>query len=562
MGARRGRARGEGLGRRGIWPRGGRRDAGACAAARPGGAGPERVERSTRATLAPGELFVGLPGEHADGGALRGAGARRRAPGACWSRPSTRAAAARGRLRGGAVLVARRTRSAALQALARAWRRELRVRGAMVVGDHRLDRQDLDEGHPRGAAGGSACAWRRARRTSTPRSACRWRCWARRRTREVLVLEMAMRGRGPDRGADGDRASRTSGVIVNVGPAHLELLGSLEAIAAAKAELIAGLRAGRERGGARGRAAAGAASARGPARRSRSATGGDVAAGGAPRGRVGADRRRAASEIDAAPVVLARRTTCATCCAAVAAARRARGHAARATCDVRFSAHARRSASSCPAGWCSIDDCYNANPMSMRAAIDDLAETAPGARAWRCSATCSSSGAEAPRLHREIGAHARARGRRAAGHGRPAGGRDRARRSAASSRGADARRGRGAARRAAARGRHGAREGLARRRPGARGRALGRRGAAGCALPGEARGRRSGGAALNGPDSLRGHGRAADLHLPQPQVHRVPAQARVRPAHPRGRPAGPPSEGRHADDGRDHHLPRGLGRRS
>ena len=35
------------------------------------------------------------------------------------------------------------------------------------------------------------------------------------------------------------------GVIVNVGPAHLELLGSLEAIAAAKAELIAGLRPGR-----------------------------------------------------------------------------------------------------------------------------------------------------------------------------------------------------------------------------------------------------------------------------------------------------------------------------
>ncbi len=40
-----------------------------------------------------------------------------------------------------------------------------------------------------------------------------------------------------------------SGVIVNVGPAHLELLGSLEAIAAAKAELIAGLAAGRDCGG-------------------------------------------------------------------------------------------------------------------------------------------------------------------------------------------------------------------------------------------------------------------------------------------------------------------------
>ena len=34
------------------------------------------------------------------------------------------------------------------------------------------------------------------------------------------------------------------GVIVNVGPVHLELLGSIEAIAAAKAELIAGIASG------------------------------------------------------------------------------------------------------------------------------------------------------------------------------------------------------------------------------------------------------------------------------------------------------------------------------
>ena len=52
------------------------------------------------------------------------------------------------------------------------------------------------------------------------------------------------------------------GVIVNVGPAHLELLGSLEAIAAAKAELIAGLAPGATRDRARRRAAARAASAR------------------------------------------------------------------------------------------------------------------------------------------------------------------------------------------------------------------------------------------------------------------------------------------------------------
>ena len=41
-----------------------------------------------------------------------------------------------------------------------------------------------------------------------------------------------------------------------------------------------------------------------------------------------------------------------------------------------------------------------------------------------------------------------------------------------------------------------------------------------------------------------------------PEVHRVPARARVRPAHPRGRAAGAPRQGGHADDGRDHHLHR------
>ena len=58
---------------------------------------------------------------------------------------------------------------------------------------------------------------------------------------EALVLEIAMR-------APGEVAELTAiaqpdvGVIVNVGPVHLERLGSLEAIAAAKAELLAGLR--------------------------------------------------------------------------------------------------------------------------------------------------------------------------------------------------------------------------------------------------------------------------------------------------------------------------------
>jgi UDP-N-acetylmuramoyl-tripeptide--D-alanyl-D-alanine ligase len=55
-----------------------------------------------------------------------------------------------------------------------------------------------------------------------------------------LVLEMAMRGRGQIAELAA-MASPDVGVIVTIGPAHLDLLGSLEAIAAAKCELLAGL---------------------------------------------------------------------------------------------------------------------------------------------------------------------------------------------------------------------------------------------------------------------------------------------------------------------------------
>ena len=58
-----------------------------------------------------------------------------------------------------------------------------------------------------------------------------------------------------------------------------------------------------------------------------------------------------------------------------------------------------------PGGVVLIDDCYNANPMSMRAAIDDLAATrsGPSRRGARRHARARS---ESERLHREIGVHA------------------------------------------------------------------------------------------------------------------------------------------------------------
>ena len=61
---------------------------------------------------------------------------------------------------------------------------------------------------------------------------------------DLIVLEMAMRGMGQIR--DLARIARPDvGVITNVGPVHLELVGTVERVAEAKAELIARAGAGR-----------------------------------------------------------------------------------------------------------------------------------------------------------------------------------------------------------------------------------------------------------------------------------------------------------------------------
>ena len=196
------------------------------------------------------------------------------------------------------------------------------------------------------------------------------------------------------------------GVIVNVGPVHLELLGTVERVAAAKAELIRDLRAGRRLRGARRRAAA----RRPPARRPRHAhlrprRRGD-ACSPSTTGRAEIEARGETVELELAYSRAAQ--------PAQHAGRGGRGAGARACAvggrvDVRFSS-LRGEVVELPGGVTVVNDCYNANPMSMRAALDHLAASAGRAphrgarRRWPSWARASAG------YHREIGEHAAALG--------------------------------------------------------------------------------------------------------------------------------------------------------
>ena len=63
-----------------------------------------------------------------------------------------------------------------------------------------------------------------------------------------------------------------------------------------------------------------------------------------------------------------------------------------------------------PGGGLLINDAYNANPISMRAALEHLAERAAGRRRVAVLGEMAELGPEAPRYHREVGEVARAVG--------------------------------------------------------------------------------------------------------------------------------------------------------
>ena len=326
----------------------------------PSRTGPERVIIDSR-LAGPGSLFVGLEGERADGGRF----APQALAAGAWGVLTTPEHAEAARCAVPGTLIAADDPLAALQRLATAWRRALDARVIGVTGSTgKTSTKDLLLAllapHRRTAA---------SRANYNTEIGVPLEILSAPADTEVLVLEMAMRGTGQI--AELARIAEPDvGVIVSIGPVHLELLGTVEAVAAAKAELIGALPPG-------GTAIVPADEPLlEPYRRSDVETvtfgvDGDVRLVRCTDTHVEIDVRGESVVLEV-PFVQAhlRRNLL----PAVAAAR-AVGVVASGRVALELTA-GRGQHLALPGGVTLIDGCYNANPMSMRAALEDLADTA------------------------------------------------------------------------------------------------------------------------------------------------------------------------------------------
>jgi UDP-N-acetylmuramoyl-tripeptide--D-alanyl-D-alanine ligase len=356
--------------------------------------------------IEPGDLFFGLRGANRDGGefappALE-AGAWGVVVSPAWRSSLDRHVGPKDERRGWVFSVD--DPLAAMQSLARAWRRAL---GARVVGVTGSVGKTSVKDIARALLPGRVHANRENLNTEiglpltlleAPEGA------------DVLVLEMAMRGRGQIAElaaiAEPDVA-----VITNVGPVHVELLGSVEAIAAAKAEILDYLPPG---GTAVAPAAAGELEPhleQAP-RLLRFGPGGDVEAVEA-RVEEGVTealvRTPGGEQLFHFPFAEAHNLTNALAAIAAGVALEAPlGEMADRAASIGFSRF-RGERIELGEGIVLVNDCYNANPVSMRAALDHLASLgAP--RTIAVLGEMGELGAGAPGFHREVGEHARSAG--------------------------------------------------------------------------------------------------------------------------------------------------------
>jgi UDP-N-acetylmuramoyl-tripeptide--D-alanyl-D-alanine ligase len=202
---------------------------------------------------------------------------------------------------------------------------------------------------------------------------------------EVCILELAMRGFGQI--ADLCRIARPHvGVITNIGPVHLELVGSLEGVQRAKGELVEALPAG-------GTAVVpeGFAVERDDLQ---------VVRPGEPE----AHREDGRTVVDGVSFNFTAAHHVANAAMALAALD-ALGLPRPERVEVEFSRW-RGEELALPGGGLLINDAYNANPVSMRAALAHLEAMADGRRRVAILGDMAELGSNAPAYHQEIGREA------------------------------------------------------------------------------------------------------------------------------------------------------------
>jgi len=353
--------------------------------------------------VAPGDLFVAIVGEHHDGHRFAPQAIRAGAAGVMVNGSTAMT------LPGSSDAIVVEDTREALGALAREHRRRWAGKLVAVTGSagktttKDLIREALAAAGPTHAAAGSL-----NNETGLPLAVLGLRAF-----HAFGVVEMGMRGPGQieylARIAEPDVA-----VVVNAGTAHIELLGSTDAIAEAKAEIWLGLRDG----GAIVRPAGDErlerwARAHRPDARQLTFGEGDAdvrLVGYAPGAGTGASRLvlEAFGARHELALRLVGRHAAIDACAALAAA-----HAAGASIEQALAGLARARPAAMRgelvdvAGRTVIVDCYNANPASMAAALRALAERAAGRGAVAVLGDMLELGDHAAAAHRDAGALAR-----------------------------------------------------------------------------------------------------------------------------------------------------------
>jgi UDP-N-acetylmuramoyl-tripeptide--D-alanyl-D-alanine ligase len=337
-----------------------------------------------------GDLFFGLPGSRVDGGSFAPDAIERGAWGVVVGAEHFEAA----RQAGAAHVFASADPLAALGALANCWRHEL---GAKVIGVTGSTGKTSTKDILAALLGKTRSVIATPGNLNTEIGMPLTILSAPHGT-DVLVLEMAMRDKGQiDQLAE--IADPDVGCVVNVGPVHLEQLGSVEGVAAAKAELIAQLHGG---------ATAVVPSEEpllDPHLREDLTTvtfgeGGDVRITGEDASgelRIATPEGEVLIRPSFTEHYLKHNLLAAVGCAQAVAAPVA-GELA-----VSFSA-LRGEIREVLGGVTLINDCYNANPVSMRAALDNLAGAS--GRKIAVLGGMGELGDGSDEFHREIAAHA------------------------------------------------------------------------------------------------------------------------------------------------------------